>query len=169
MRGRGGEGDVVGTLLSRGVVLLPLVVLLQALRSTLRYPAGVPFPILDMEDPAVYFHMDLATKVDGVFTVEVDSVVPAPEQGGAFAPLAALARNRSGWRRRGPGLGFLGFGSFSGEGIWCDCAGSRDSEHSARASGSTLLLLATSFWAVACSIELVYHARWKYQISCAFE
>jgi hypothetical protein len=37
----------------------------QGTKGTVRYPAGVPFPILNFDDPAVYFHLDVATKVGG--------------------------------------------------------------------------------------------------------
>ena len=43
----------------------------KALGATLKYPLNISVPILDLEDPDVYYHMDLAGKVEGMFCVQV--------------------------------------------------------------------------------------------------
>jgi hypothetical protein len=43
----------------------------QALKHTLRLPRGLLVPILDPEEPSVYFHLDTTGRIEGSLAIEV--------------------------------------------------------------------------------------------------
>jgi hypothetical protein len=48
-----------------------LVRLNQALEHTLRLPRGLSIPILDADEPSVYFHLDTTGRIEGSLAIEV--------------------------------------------------------------------------------------------------